>query len=483
MKTILICLSLFLTGRVTAETLDLVAETKKFNQLVQSPSFNINNCARILKQSYELLVAGGKKQFDLEEIRKFPRMTTLSLQKARLELRKKIRSFYLNGELVQGSEEAKKCLFAARDMYNAGRFMEEYVINTFLETSFLGKKIHHFTRPSVNLVKVPGFPADDYRKFLKSGDVILTRGTSFVSATIVQIGVQNVQYSHLGLIHIENENDPKRRKVYILESLIESNVGVRTFQEFLDSKPSRIAVFRQKDREKAKAAAEYMYRRVIGEKRPGGIPYDFAMDDEDNSKLFCAEVVLDAYAQAGLKVPFVMTSYNLRNRDILDSFGVGVTETFAPADIEIDPRFELTLEWRDSSRIYEEHKKDAITRTMFRWMEDPQLDYTFVSNFLKADLMAYAGYYLRRIPLLKKIVDDQVSMYIGIEQIRSIKNVEILGNILYAQLEKERRHNFGHELSAEEMDAFLEKLRVEDLERFRKGEKGVLFHSHFRTRE
>lgn len=59
----------------------------------------------------------------------------------------------------------------------------------------------------------------------------------------------------------------------------------------------------------------------------------------------------------------------MKNRTFLDRLGVKVNATFAPQDLEVDPRFELVLEWRDFSLTREVRAKDQVLTAIFSWME------------------------------------------------------------------------------------------------------------------
>ena len=89
------------------------------------------------------------------------------------------------------------------------------------------------------------------------------------------------------------------------------------------------------------------------------------MDLIEHSKLFCTEVVSYAFELASQElgrheaVPMFNTRISMQNPYILDAFGIKSRSTFAPSDIEVDPRFELLAEWRDIARVRLMHHQQA----------------------------------------------------------------------------------------------------------------------------
>ena len=74
--------------------------------------------------------------------------------------------------------------------------------------------------------------------------------------------------------------------------------------------------------------------RSIERARLETIPYDFAMDYGDPSKLFCSEVASAAYTELGLTLWMgISTISNPGLRRWLASFGVEHFETQEPSDL------------------------------------------------------------------------------------------------------------------------------------------------------
>jgi hypothetical protein len=113
---------------------------------------------------------------------------------------------------------------------------------------------------------------------------------------------------------------------------------------------------------------------------PGGkrIWYDFTMELAGEKELFCSKLVRLAYELASerrLRLPTFMTRFDMKNRDFLDRIGVTAKETFAPADIELEPDFDLVAEWQDYRVTSRLRLQDLLMDKLFWWME--AYDYRF----------------------------------------------------------------------------------------------------------
>ncbi len=136
----------------------------------------------------------------------------------------------------------------------------------------------------------------------------------------------------------------------------------------------RAVLYRFKNPATAARAAELAFERVETSKKPFHfhIPYDFSMRLNGRSKLFCAKLVHQAYLDASLgevRLPMFKTRFDDNNRDFFRKIGVRVRETYAPGDIDIDPRFDLVAEWQDYRVTPVLRRQDMIMTKFFEWME------------------------------------------------------------------------------------------------------------------
>lgn len=216
-----------------------------------------------------------------------------------------------------------------------------------------------------------------------SGDLLVSRGGYPTSALIARGSDYPGNFSHVALVHVDETTGVIRT----IESHIEIGVAIFSAEEYLRDKKLRILVLRPRaDITQLRAepmlpdrAAEAALARAIA----GHVPYDFAMDYEDPSKLFCSEVASSVYSQHGIDLWMGIsriTSPGLRRW--LASFGVRHFETQEPSDLEYDPQLAVVAEWRDPSTLFEDHIDNAVTDAMlegaergdeldFQWYELP----------------------------------------------------------------------------------------------------------------
>lgn len=95
------------------------------------------------------------------------------------------------------------------------------------------------------------------------------------------------------------------------------------------------------------------------------IPYDFTMDYEDPTRLFCSEVASQGYRAQGLTLWMGRSTISRPGlRQWLGSFGVRHFETQEPSDLEYDPQLAVAAEWRDPATLFEDHVDNAVTDAM-----------------------------------------------------------------------------------------------------------------------
>jgi hypothetical protein len=120
------------------------------------------------------------------------------------------------------------------------------------------------------------------------------------------------------------------------------------------------------------------------------VPYDFSMDYQDTTKMFCSEVVSHAYRRQGVKL-WMGLSYVSGNglRQWLAGLGVRHFETEEPSDLEYDPQLRVVAEWRDTETLRRDHFDNAVTEAMLdAAAKGAELRYDWyllpVGRFLKA---------------------------------------------------------------------------------------------------
>jgi len=214
-------------------------------------------------------------------------------------------------------------------------------------------------------------PAADVRNVkIHSGDILVSRGGAATSALIARGSDYPGNFSHIAFVYV----DPETHEAKIVESHIEIGVVVSTVEQYLKDKKLRVMLLRPRadlpqivnDPMLPHKAAELAYKRV----KEGHIPYDFAMDYKDHSKLFCSEVASAAYEQFGVRLwagISHMSSPGLRKW--LSAFGVRHFETQEPSDLEYDPQLVVVGEWRDQATLKKDHYDNAVTEVMLEGAE------------------------------------------------------------------------------------------------------------------
>ncbi|MEW6489897.1 MAG: YiiX/YebB-like N1pC/P60 family cysteine hydrolase [Thermodesulfobacteriota bacterium] len=194
-----------------------------------------------------------------------------------------------------------------------------------------------------------------------SGDLLLSRGGAPTSALIARGSDYPGVFSHAALAHV----DPTSGRAVAVEALIERGAVVSSLEAYLGDPKLRILLLRLRPDHPALTgqpelphrAASAMLARVRG----GPIPYDFPMDWEDPSALFCSEVLYHAYRPLGVEL------WSRRSRisapglaGWLAALGVRHFTTLVPSDLEYDPALAPVAEWRNPEGLARDRFDSAI---------------------------------------------------------------------------------------------------------------------------
>lgn len=210
-----------------------------------------------------------------------------------------------------------------------------------------------------------------------SGDLLLSRGTAPTSALIARGNDYPGNFSHVALVYVEREGGP----AHLVEAHIERGVAIASSDEYLADAKYRILVLRPRTDLPALARDPLLPHkaatRVATEAQKRRIPYDFAMDFSDPSRLFCSEVASWAYREQG--VTLWMGLSHISSPGLarwLGAFGVTHFETQEPSDLETDPQLAVVAEWRDLNGLWQDHVDNAVVESMLESAEEGQpLDY------------------------------------------------------------------------------------------------------------
>lgn len=362
------CTSIFRGPSSTTEPLKDLLQTasNEFQGVVLTPE----NCTEPLTHLHRTLETVAWDSYSNEELRRDGPQSLDILWKLRTRL---------HGQLDTMSSS---CAYQTRYLFNLMRDTEDYIIEFVHTGPVLNPADVKFQKQPVPISNQTAYPPSlvsekwQGQEFkFHAGDLMLARGVSFISAIITQTSDNKSHYSHVAFVTV----DPKTKKAGTIESYIGTGVTPFDMDFALKNENARLLVLRPKNLELGQKASDIMSAKVkaaLAKGRP--IPYDYTQDYKQYSKMSCTEVPRSAYdwaSEGELKLPFYSSQIVLNNKKFLSSLNLKKGESFSPDDLEIDPRFELVLDWRDYRLIRDSRYKDAILSEMIRWVGD--LKYQF----------------------------------------------------------------------------------------------------------
>ncbi|MDO9180763.1 MAG: hypothetical protein Q7U04_00075 [Bacteriovorax sp.] len=440
--------------------LDLLAESKSIIELVATREINGESCERELGNliaDYQLLT---------------PQNLELAIMKA-------------DGQkILDASFEARlalhsilgilpvECKSKLKELNLLIRASEDYVGVHFYQDEQIPSESIKFPEQPVPVYEMStyhpyhvGIGMDPKAKFeFKNGDIMITKGVSFISSTISEIAHPRSLFSHIVFVHVDNET----KKVETIESYVGKGVGIYNIEDALKNENSRIVVLRSKDSELAARAADYMYNKVVELKKKNKvIPYDYELNFTDNSKLSCEEVAYDSYkfaSEGKIILPEVMSKITMKDAGFLKRIGIKKGMMMIPTDMETDSRFDIVLDWTDYRLMRNSWRKDAVLGEMFRWIDEH--DYQIHENL--TSIAAKAIWSTRYIPglwgMLSKIsgIPKDFTKDVPSLTISTMASLKIIGGILLPEVTKADQEYYaknGKWMSTEMLRDSLEKFR------------------------
>ena len=205
---------------------------------------------------------------------------------------------------------------------------------------------------------------------LHSGDILVSRGGAATSALIARGNDFPGNFSHVAMVHV----DESTHEVSVIESHIESGVGVFPIEQYLSQTKLRIMVLRARADLPALVADPQLPHQAatqaLQDAQRRHIPYDFAMDCADPSKQFCSEVAAVAYQSQGVRLWMGMSHLSTPGvTRWLSVLGVRHFETQEPADLEYDPQLRVVAEWRDPETLLKDHVDNAVIDALLQQAE------------------------------------------------------------------------------------------------------------------
>jgi hypothetical protein len=204
---------------------------------------------------------------------------------------------------------------------------------------------------------------------IHSGDMLVSRGGAPTSALIARGSDFPGNFSHVALVHVDSFGT-----VSVIEAHIENGVAVAPAERYLADRKLRIMVLRAREDVPIIAGDPMLPHRAatlaLQRARSGHIPYDFTMDYQDPSKLFCSEVASSVYREQGMTLWTRRSTISTPGlRRWLGGFGVTHFETQEPSDLEYDPQLAVVAEWRDPKALRDDHIDNAVIDAMLEGAE------------------------------------------------------------------------------------------------------------------
>jgi hypothetical protein len=333
--------------------------------IASRPVTSAQELAANMGQVYDAAYNVDLDRYDVTALARSARTIVPAIFASRLRVRDQVAEWHRKGFM---SHEAQ---LALRSSLRLARYVTDMLgeLNIgFAQLPPGEATMRGFSGHNLNTLLNPAFDTGSDLPF-RSGDLLLMRGMHHNSAAIARIGDVDSQFSHLAIVHTDAAG-----KQWVVEALIEKGSVITPLETVLQHGLGRCVLFRHKDAELAAHAAALIHDRIRRTQEPGGkhIWYDFSMELAGEEKLFCSKLVRLAFDMASrrqLRMPTFTTRFDMNNRDFLDRIGVTAKETFAPADIELEPDFDLVAEWQDFRVTSRLRLQDLLMDKLFWWME------------------------------------------------------------------------------------------------------------------
>ncbi len=273
---------------------------------------------------------------------------------------------------------------------------------------------------------------------LMPGDIILVRGSSFVSATIARSGDYLSNYSHVAMVI----QDP-RGNISVAEALLEEGIIVYSIEKYLNlERLSRAAVIRPQNNHDAQAAARAGFKIVDEDlKASKRKMFDLLMNPKSTDKTYCFKLLISAFSigtNDKIHLPaFPMTFKKaLAGNSFYRGLGNKLEVGAAPDDIFFQPEFDILMVQRDVSMLKKDWAFDVTMSAIFEFI-DKKYEY---KKRLPIFLLAHLLFFLKN------------DLNISIKQVPSGVSQKALQLILLHK-------NLSHQLQSQLMKLMTARLR------------------------
>lgn len=443
----------------TSSRYRLEDDLQAIKAIAARPATTAKELAANLTELYEAAFNVSLDRYDVQTLMQAAPEIAQSIFDMRLKVRDQIADWHARGFLTLSGQKA------LRNALRIARYATDMLGELNIRYAQLGpdeKTLRGFSGRNMNTLVNPAFDTGRDIDF-RSGDLLLMRGMHHNSAAIARIGDVDSQFSHLAIIYTDEKG-----KHWVVEALIEDGSVINSLGHTLEHGLGRCVLFRHRDASVAARAAALIHDLVRKSNERGGrhIWYDFTMELGGDEELFCSKLVRKAFALATDQqylLPTFNTRFDMKNRDFVERIGVTARETFAPADIELEPGFDLAAEWQDYRVTSRLRLQDLLMDRLFLWMDEH--DYRFREDLpikMIGALGLLSGKLSSRAKALISDVVPKVPPNMQRSTIQAVAMLHRTAEPLLAELMAMERRSIdrsGHPLHAREVYEFLEAKR------------------------
>ena len=336
------------------------------------PATTAKELAANLTELYEATFNVSLDRYEMATLLASAPAIAQSIFAMRIRLRDQIADWHARGFLTLAGQRA------LRNALRIARYATDTLGELNIRYAQLGpgeKTLRGFSGRNINTLVNPAFETGSDLDF-RSGDLLLMRGMHHNSAAIARIGDVDSQFSHLAIVHTDADG-----KHWVVESLIEDGAVINPLASTLDARARALRAVPPQGQEprRARRRPDPRRRSPLGRKgrqahlvrlHHGAAPATRSC----SAPSWCARPIAWRATTQTL-LPTFTTRFDMKNRDFVERIGVTARETFAPADIELEPGFDLVAEWQDYRVTSRLRLQDLLMDRLFLWME--QHDYRF----------------------------------------------------------------------------------------------------------
>lgn len=445
----------------TGPELPLKTFARQQTDLVTDASYNSQSCAGVLSDLFQgLQKVDNWDAYSNEALTQQSVETIDALWQLRLALHQRL------------VDVTPACSVAIRNIFHRLRDDEDYLGEFAYHEPALDPAKMQFQQQARPIYDRKSYPpylvrkdADDPKFKFKSGDLMLARGVSFISAIISQISTDRSQFSHVVFMNVDSKTDVPNT----VESYIGVGVAPYKIDYALKNENARLLLLRPKDPALGERAAGFAMKAAAEH-----VPYDYSMNFKDYSAMSCVAVAVysfDKASQGQTMIPMYPAQLNFHNADFLSKMHLHNGEMITPDDLEVDPRFDLILDWRDYRLTRDSREKDAVLAGMVHWINDLGYKFhstgksLFVTDVLRPARETFAW------PLLKAITKaPDIDPRLPKDTLGLMTELnDVATNVGKELRDQDEGYFAAHQrpMTRPQLDAVVEKMRLADLQEYR----------------